>query len=211
MPAARILVISDIRILRDAVASDLASRDGIEVIGAASSGDGPRRAAEERVNLVLLDANIAGGAAFAQGLRRHVPGLRIVLFAVLEGGIDLVGWARTSINGVVARDDSAADLFAAVKGALRGEVFCSTKLTGILFAHVAALADRQGAGQATAALTGRESEIMLLVEQGLSNREIAGRIGIGTATVRNHLHRTFTKLGARSRSEAVARLRQRHG
>jgi DNA-binding NarL/FixJ family response regulator len=207
----RIFVISDIRLLRDGIVLDLSRCESLEVIGAADGTEGLARVAAESPTVVLLDAGVAGGLAVPRRLRQLVPELRIVVFAVAPGETDIVAWAEAGTNGYVAREASSTDLIVAIEGALRGEIFCSARLTGLLLARVAELSGRRGPCESADVLTPRERSVMDLLEHGLSNKEIARRLGIGPATVKNHVHRILGKLQARGRGEAVARLRRSEG
>ena len=210
-PRTRVFLMSDIRLLRDGVVLDLSRCESLEVIGAADGAEGPARVAADRPDVVLLDAGIGGGLAAPRRLRQLVPDLRIIVFAIAPGETDIVAWAEAGTDGYVAREASSTDLVAAIEGALRGEVFCSSRLTGLLLARVAELSGRRLAYETSDVLTRRERSVMHLLEHGLSNKEIARRLGIGPATVKNHVHRILGKLQARGRGEAVARLRQAEG
>jgi DNA-binding NarL/FixJ family response regulator len=141
-------------------------------------------------------------------LKALSPDLRVVVFALADGEAGIVGWAEAGASGYVARDGNADDLIAAVDGAMRGEVFCSPKLAGLLFARVAELAGDTALAQVAGGLTPREQEIMALVDEGLGNKEIARRLGIENSTVKNHVHRILAKMQVHGRGEAAARRRR---
>ncbi|WP_239002711.1 LuxR C-terminal-related transcriptional regulator [Rhodovastum atsumiense] len=207
---ARVFVISDIRLLQESVVVGLSHSDNMNVIGWADSTEGPARVATERPDVVLLDAGASNGFTLPPLLRRLVPGLCVVVFGVASNEADIMAWAEAGASGYVARNGSGSDLIAAVKAALRGEISCSARVTGRLFARIAELSERRYPNETAELLTTRERQVMSLVEQGLSNKEIARELGIGPATVKNHIHRILRKLRARGRGEAAARLR-RHG
>ncbi len=204
----RVVVVSDIRLLREGVALVLARCEGLHVAGSADAAGAPALVAAQRPDAVLLDAGVAGGLKLPLLLRDVLPGLRVVAFAIADGDGDVVAWAEAGASGCVGRDGSADDLASAVDGALRGEVFCSARLAGLLFARVAELSGRAAPAAEMVGLTPREREIVSLVDQGLANKEIARRLGIGHATVKNHVHRILEKMHARGRGEAAARLRR---
>jgi DNA-binding NarL/FixJ family response regulator len=106
----------------------------------------------------------------------------------------------------VAREGSVHDLVDAVERAARGELQCSPQVAGTLIRRLAWRA-AAGATLIPSPLTARESEIVRLIDEGLSNKEIAVRLGIEVATVKNHVHNLLEKLRVRRRSEAAARLR----
>jgi DNA-binding NarL/FixJ family response regulator len=204
----RVVVVSDTRLLRDGVALALARCGVLHVVGSADVAEAPALVIAQRPDAVLLEAGGAGGLELPRLLRDVLPGLHVVVFAIADGDADIVAWAEAGASGYVGRDGSAEDLASAVDGALRGEVFCSARLAGLLFARVAELSGRATPAVETTGLTSREREVVVLVEQGLPNKEIARRLGIGHATVKNHVHRILEKMHARGRGEAAARLRR---
>jgi two-component system, NarL family, nitrate/nitrite response regulator NarL len=119
----------------------------------------------------------------------------------------VIACAEAGISAFVAREGTAEDLVAAVHQAMRGELVCSPRVTALLFDRVAALSAERTTSIPTDALTEREKEIIPLVEQGLSNKEIARQLRVGAATVKNHVHNILEKLQVRRRGEVAARLR----
>jgi DNA-binding NarL/FixJ family response regulator len=99
------------------------------------------------------------------------------------------------------------DLVAVVQSAEAGELRCSGRLAAILLQRVTALAAR-GVSEEPVHLTSREIEIAELIEQGLTNKEIAHQLTIQLSTAKNHVHRILDKLETHTRGEAVARLRR---
>ena len=102
-----------------------------------------------------------------------------------------------------------ATLIGVVEEAAAGRLLCSPAIAGALRDRLAALAAAERL-RATSGLTRREREIAPLVEQGLTNKEIAARLCIEPTTVKNHVHSILGKLGARRRGEAAARMRAQH-
>ena len=104
-------------------------------------------------------------------------------------------------------DASVDDLVDAIRKALRGEVICSARVTGLLFQRVAALSEATQAPSNMRPLTRRECEIAKLVNKGMSNKEIARSLRIASATVKNHVHNILEKLQVSRRGAAAAILR----
>jgi DNA-binding NarL/FixJ family response regulator len=134
-----------------------------------------------------------------------MPGVKVIAFAVSEIEDDLIACIEAGIAGFVTRDASIDDLAQSIMNALRDEVICPPRIAGLLFKRVAALSE---AGTPNVQmLTRREREIAELLNEGLSNKEIARNLRIGSATVKNHVHNILEKLHVRRRGEAAARLR----
>jgi two-component system nitrate/nitrite response regulator NarL len=204
----KVLVCSDIRLLRDGITLALGQAGLLHVVGAVEIEGCLDMVARQRPDVVLLDAGIASGRELPRLLKQVRPDVRVVVVALADGEAEIVGWAEAGVSGYVGRDGTADDLTAAVEGALRGEALCSPKLVGLLFARVAELSEIAVPGQAARVLTRREREIMALMEQRLTNKEIARRLGIGHATVKNHVHHILEKVRVSGRAELAVRMSQ---
>src|SRR5439155_827652 len=106
-----------------------------------------------------------------------------------------------------AREASIDDLVTVIESVARGEAICSPRVAAGLLRRVAALAAGHGGDLPRAQLTNREREIVRLIDNGLSNKEIARALGIEVATVKNHVHNILEKLQVHRRGEAAARVR----
>jgi two-component system nitrate/nitrite response regulator NarL len=107
----------------------------------------------------------------------------------------------------VTQDASLDDLAGTIRGVLRGELRCPPRIAATLFKRVAALAAPGRPALATV-LTAREREVLAVLDEGLSNKQIAARLCIEIATVKNHVHHILEKLQVASRSEATAYARR---
>jgi two-component system nitrate/nitrite response regulator NarL len=204
----RIFILSDVRLYREGLAWSVSQRPELEVIGAsAPSAEALAQIASSVPTAVLLDFATPGALDLPKELSRLLPGIKIIAFAVSEIDDELIACAEAGIAGFVTRDGSVDDLVMSILNALRGEVFCSPHITGLLFKHVAALSDARSGPSSKHALTRREREVAELVNEGLSNKEIARSLRIGSATVKNHVHNILEKLHVNRRGEAAARLR----
>jgi two-component system, NarL family, nitrate/nitrite response regulator NarL len=201
----RVLVASPIRFYADGLAHELARTDGIEVVGVARTERQLVQDADELApDVVLLDVSLTPNARNA--LPRSV---RVVALAVAEP--DVLDWAEHGVDGLVTRDSSLADVAAAIRDAHSGELHCSPRIAAELLHRVGSLAAEQTTAVepgGIAELTVRELEILRLIDNGLSNKEIAYSLSIETTTVKNHVHNLFEKLGVHRRRDAVATLRR---
>jgi two-component system nitrate/nitrite response regulator NarL len=204
----RIFILSDVRLYREGLAWSLSQRPEVEVIGAAAlSAEALAQIAGSRPTAVLLDFATPGALDLPKELDRSLPGIKVIAFAVSEVDHDLIACAEAGIAGFVTRDGSVDDLVRSILNTLRGEVACSPRIAGLLFRRLAALSEAKREPPTTSALTRREREIAELVNEGLSNKEIARSLRIGAATVKNHVHNILEKLQVSRRGEAAARLR----
>jgi len=159
--------------------------------------------------VVLLDASDAGAPELARQLARCEPVVAIIAFAS-SGDVDArLLLAESGVLGYLPRDGSVADLLAVVESACRGDLVCDARLAGGLARRLAQLAGTAVDPTARAErLTHRERELVRLVDEGKSNKEIASQLHIEVATVKNHIHHILRKLGVHRRGEAAAALRR---
>lgn len=208
--SARVLIVSGLRLLRDGLAEALA-RTGIHV--AATMPDAERACAAIAAHaptLVLIDIELRDSLALVRAVHDAPQAPRIVVFAVSDSEDALLPYIEAGIDGYVARDGSLGDVVATVESVGRGETIVSPRLAASLFQRLADQRRRREMGSASPAgpeLTVREREILSLVEQGMTNKEIARRLGIELATVKNHVHHVLEKLKVSRRGQAAARAR----
>jgi DNA-binding NarL/FixJ family response regulator len=163
-------------------------------------------ALEEPPEAVLLDLPARLGLGALEELGRAAPGARVVALNVAEDDeAAVIAWAEAGVGGLLAREVDVAEVERAVETTASGGTVCSPQLAAVLLKRVAQGAEERPA--ATVPLTAREREIAALIDQGLSNKEIAARLEIGLPTVKNHVHNLLTKLKASRRGQAAAMLR----
>jgi two-component system, NarL family, nitrate/nitrite response regulator NarL len=203
----RVLIASDVRLYRDGLAITLAGLRRLVIVGAVAGSDlTPACLSHLRPDVVLLDITLSGCLGLPGALHTKPP-VKFVAFAVSESDDGVLACAEAGFSGYVGKDGSAEDLVLTIEGTLRGEVLCPPQIAGALFRRLAAIVNRHRPHPRIATLTRREFEIMELVDQGHSNKEIARRLRIGPATVKNHVHNILEKLQVRRRAEAAAAIR----
>jgi DNA-binding NarL/FixJ family response regulator len=204
-----ILIVSEIRLYREGLAELLARQGSLRVIGTAALADEAiARACELSPSVVLIDQALPGGLLLSRTLLEMQPNVRVVALGVPEDAESVLSIAEAGIVGYVPRDGTMENLVDTVERAVRGELQCSPQLAGAIIRRLAMRA-AVGSEVHRGPLTARESEIVRLIDQGLSNKEIAVRLGIEVATVKNHVHNLLEKLRVHRRAEAAAHLRAR--
>jgi DNA-binding NarL/FixJ family response regulator len=153
---------------------------------------------------VVVDASTSHGLALARQIKCADPTLPVIGFGISESPADVIRCAEAGIAGFIDQNGSVDSLVAVVCDALRGEFHCSPRVSKILCAHVARLADH--GSRAPSSLTPREIEIAGLVAEGMSNKEIAKGLHIGPTTVKNHVHNILDKLNVRRRAAIAGRV-----
>ena len=213
----RLIVASELRLLRDGLAEALARQADMRVVSVASDAGEVRAAVRAHApDVLLLDAGLAGSLALA---REFAPdgAVRVIAFAVADDDHALVACIEAGVAGYIARDGTLHDVVEAVRSVGRGETICSPRLAASLFRRLAVLererrstsvSDRSDSDDISL-LSARERQVLSLLDQGLANKEIASRLNVEVATVKQHVHRILEKLHVRRRGQAVARAR--HG
>jgi two-component system, NarL family, nitrate/nitrite response regulator NarL len=203
-----VCLVTDIRLYRE-VLSNALERHGVFIVGAAAGVEDAVQLVEEvRPNVVLLDMATAERMETVHALLDATPGIKIVALGVRENEREVIACAEAGVSGFVTRDSSIDDLVATVKSVARGEARCSPRMAAALLRRVANLAAEQQAKGVEARLTPRECDILGLIENGLSNKEIARELHIEISTVKNHVHNLLGKLNVRRRGEAAAYARR---
>jgi two-component system nitrate/nitrite response regulator NarL len=207
----RVLIISEVRLYREGLVRLLRREPRLDVVGTAC--DVPEAldvlaGLPEPPEAVLLDVPAPRGLEAMRRLEPSLPAARIVALNVSDAdGAAVIAWAEAGVSGLLARDADVKEVAQAVATTAAGGTVCSPRLAALLLKRVAATAgERRGA----APLTSREREIAELLEEGLSNKEIAARLAIELPTVKNHVHSILTKLKASRRGQAAAMLREAH-
>jgi two-component system nitrate/nitrite response regulator NarL len=207
----RLFILSDVRLLCEGLVLALSQQSSVIVVGSSDLSTSPTQIAALRPDVLLLDIAMSGGLNVSLPLREALPNLKIVAIAVAEVERELIACAEAGVSGFVSRQGSAHDVVAAVHCAVRGELVCSPRTAAMLFGRLAALSSKRSTALDNGALTRREHEIVSLVNEGLSNKEIARQLRIQNATVKNHIHNILSKLQVRRRGEAAAQLRRAVG
>jgi DNA-binding NarL/FixJ family response regulator len=203
----RIVVVGDIRMYRDGVAAHLSRDARFSVVATAATRDEAGRCVEEhQPDVVVLDMALGGSLPTVWDVAHRAPSARIVALTVpdVEGAV--LACVEAGIAGYVSRDGSLADLTAAIESAMRGECVLPPRIAASLVRRVSLLAADRVTEAAAAALTAREQEIVTLIAEGLSNKQIGARLHIELATVKNHVHNILDKLHVRTRADAVTRV-----
>ena len=204
-----IFLIARTRFYREGLADALGRAEGIRVVGTASGSEEALARVQLLVpDIVLLDTAVAGMLELVRALTANSRATRVVALALPERASEVVACAEAGVSGYVTEEASFADLVTTVEGVARGEMRCSPRVTATLLRRVAVLAAGHHTSSSPSTLTARELEVLVLLDEGLSNKQIARRLCIELATVKNHVHHILEKLQVRRRGEASAYLRR---
>jgi DNA-binding NarL/FixJ family response regulator len=199
-----VLLVDDHPVVRDGLRGMLAGEPGIEVVGEAGNGrDAVGAARRLRPEVVLMDLRMpeVDGVAATLALREELPATRVLVLTTFDADRDIQRAIAAGAVGYLLKDAPRGDLVRGVRAAARGEAALAPAVAARLMARSAA--------PATEPLTARERQVLTLVADGLTNRQIGRRLQVSETTVKTHLVRTFAKLGVDDRTAAVTAALQR--
>ena len=206
--ALRIFVLAEVRALGEGLARLLRDEPGFEVVGTGPpDGECAQRIEAAGTRVVVLDGSNADTPALARRLGAANSGCRLLAIGLPEDEALVLQCARAGVAGYVARDAPSRLLVDSVRELAQGGFPCPREIAAILFRHVAGAAPHDRGSNGSAPLTGRERQIVGLIDRGFTNREIAAALSIELATVKNHVHNLLEKLHVRRRAAAAAKLR----
>ncbi|MBO3749329.1 response regulator transcription factor [Streptosporangiaceae bacterium NEAU-GS5] len=196
----RIVLIDDHTLLREAVREALDCEPDMTVVGDTASGaSGVRRCQTERPDVVLLDVEIPGESVTGtvHAIRAASPDTRILIVSMHDDPATVRRLLDCGVRGYLLKSCSRTDLVSSIRAV------CADGIRIVLHVSAEALTYSASAAACTESLTRRELEVLTLVSEAMSNRQISQRLTISEGTVKRHLGTIFAKLGACSRLDAV--------
>ncbi len=209
-PLTTVGIVHASRLIRDGLCDLLAHRGALDVAAAYGSvGDvASRPIPQEHVLLLDLATARAAGAEALMALHRTLPQAKVLMFNVDDDDQAIVECVRAGASGCILQEATFDELLAAVQALVSGMAPQSPRVITSLFSYVASL--QRGEERAEpVALTPREEQILALMAEGLSNKEIAARLVLQPQTVKNYAHLVMQKLDLHSRLDVVRTLRAR--
>ena len=212
MPKIRVLLIEDNRLLREGIAAMLNRHGDFKVVTRSGSGDAVRQFKDmPPPNVILLDLGLEreDSLRLMTVLREEFPAAKVIAIDILSEHIDIVEFVKAGGCGFILKDACLADYVRTIKAVAEGAKVLPPIMTKSLFTQIVELALESGKGipNNSIQLTNRERQIVDLISEGLSNKEIAERLHIATYTVKSHVHNTLEKLTLRTRLQIAAFVR----
>jgi two-component system nitrate/nitrite response regulator NarL len=200
-------IIEDNRLVREGLIALLSNLSDVRVV-ASASGDETAMLPDVNAQVILLDVGLSHGHSLrvAKQIRENWPDSRVILMDVLPVYEDLVQFVNAGVSGFVMKDATLEDLISTVRSVAQGGQVLPPQMATTLFARIATDAVVRGRPEALEAvrMTPREREVIDLIAEGLSNKEIATRLEIATDTVKSHVRNVMEKLMLHTRLQIAA-------
>lgn len=212
----RVVLADDQRVVREGLATLLSLLAGVEVAGTASDGDeAVELAARVSADVVLMDLRMprCDGVEATRRLRQRDPNIKVLVLTTYADDRSVIDALRAGARGYLTKDAGAAEIHRALDQVMRGHAAIDPAVQHHVIDAIAASPERRDsvhARQLPDGLTPRESEVLALIAEGLSNREIADRLHVNESTIKSHINHLFAKTGVRDRAQAVS-YAYRHG
>ena len=211
MKRIRVLLVDDQGLFREALATLLGLHSQLEIVGEAADGEaGVALAQTLRPDVVLMDLRMPGmsGVEATRRLRRLVPETRVLVLTTFEDDDEVLAAIEAGAAGYMLKASPAEKLVEAICTVMRGGSPLEPSVASKVMAELARLSRRQSEERCQRLadpLSTRELEVLRALCEGLSNKEIAAKLGLTEGTVKNHMTQVLSKLGVLDRTQAALR------
>ncbi len=213
MPPIRILLVDDQTMFRSGMRMLLSSQSDFEVVGEAADGEEAlQKCTSLKPDVVLMDLRmpVLDGAAATRRLRATQPNVRVIVLTTFDEDAAIFDGLRAGAIGYLLKDAPTDKLYEAIRAAAHGETVLQPSVAAKVVAQFTRLSDQAPAWAHALAepLSPRELEILRLLANGATNREIAAQLVLAEGTVKNHVTSILGKLGVTDRTAAAMRAKE---
>jgi len=202
-----IVLIEDNRLVREGIAALLNQQSDFRVVGALSTGD-PELLRSNPPQVILLDLGLweDDSLRISEVISKESPDSRIIVMDLLPAHEDIVEVVNAGVWGFIMKDATLDDLVATIRSVAAGTKVLPPQMTSSLFSQIAkeAVEADESAAIESVRMTAREREVVDLIAEGLSNKEIAARLEIAAHTVKSHVRNIMEKLALHTRLQIAA-------
>jgi DNA-binding NarL/FixJ family response regulator len=200
-----ILVIEDNKLLRDGIASILKKQPDMHVV--ATFGDGENvllMMGKHNSNIVILDLGLQNqnSLQIVKLSKEHFPNIKIIVMDLIPLQTDVFEFVRAGVSGFILKDASIAEFLKTIRSVYKGAQVLPAHLTGSLFSQIVDYAvngSKTSVVDESVRLTKREKQVVALIADGFSNKEIAQKLQLATYTIKSHVHNILEKLALHTR------------
>ena len=213
MKRIKILLIEDNRILREGIKELINEQPDLKIVAVSGGNhDTLERIRSSNPRVVLMDLGLRNenGLRIVAMLAKEMPHTRVIGMGLIPSQLDIVEFVEAGAAGFILKDATIEEVLGTIRSVARGVGVLPPPLTGSLFTHVVDQALQRAKGKITDAvrMTKREREIIILIAEGMSNKEIAQRLNLSTYTVKSHVHNILEKMALHSRLEIALQFRE---
>lgn len=206
-PTITVFLLAQNRLVREALSRMFSKRAELKQVGCSDfSAASLRQILAASPDVLIVDGSLDNHVQdeLLRELQMNLPKIKIMMIGAEIDGQDLLRSIRAGVMGYITKDASAFEIMASVEVVARGGAVCSPRLCAFLF-RVAAHLDQMPNFHIRnkLGLTNREQQVVVLISEGLTNKEIANRLNLAEQTVRNHVHRMLRKVGVSHRLAVV--------
>jgi DNA-binding NarL/FixJ family response regulator len=200
----RILVIEDNPVLRDGITAMLNEQADMHVVATIGSGNNVLlKASQTKSHVILMDVGLKNfkESSVVESIKKKMPEIKVIGMGFVPTQSDIVEFVEAGASGFILKVATVKEFIGTIRSVAQGIKVLPPSLAGSLFSHVIELALKKNKGKITSAvrMTKREREIIVLIADGLSNKEIAQQLNIATHTVKSHVHNIMEKLALHTR------------
>ena len=208
MKQVRLIVVEDNRLLREGLSAMLREQSDIAVIGAVANGEGLSKMLKGKVDVVLLDLVLRSqnSLGLVESIKRTNPKVRVIVMDIEPIQPALVDYVMAGVDGFVLKDATFPEFLHTIRQVARGSRVMPALLTSSLLYQIADHVTRTGKGNPfkSVKMTSREREVVELIAEGLSNKQIAAHLNLAVDTVKSHVHNILEKLSLHTRLEIAS-------
>lgn len=208
MKVIRLILVEDNRLMREGLRAMLDEQTGFRVVASLGTGDTILKGRRSRGDVVLLDVGLRSQSSLklVSAIKARHSALKIIVMDLAPTQSTLMEYVSAGVSGFVLKDATFANLIHTIREVARGEKVLPPPLTSSLFSQIADIATRRGKGNPfkSVKMTSREREVVELIAEGLSNKEIASRLHLAVDTVKSHVHNILEKLALHTRLEIAS-------
>jgi len=201
----KILVVDDQHLIRQGLATLLSIEDDFDIVGEAGDGTESLLLVEKlSPDVVLMDLRmpVCDGVTATSRIRARFSLVKVLALTTFDDEELILDAVHAGVSGYLLKDSPRDQLAAAVRAVHQGNLYMGPTIAPKLMSHVSRTSTKLCASM-LARLTSRELEVLRLIGQGNSNKEIAAKLAITEGTVKNHITRVLTAIGARDRTQAA--------
>ena len=207
MKKIRLLLIEDNRLLREGITGIVQKEPDLQLLAASPNLVPTVMLGQQKPQIVLLDQCLhdQDSLRVTQMVKKKVPEAKVIVMGLIPVKADVAEFVKAGASGFILKDSTVKDFLKTIRSVAAGKTVLPPQLTGSLFSQIAEDAGRHGKVRATdIRLTRRQREIIDLIAEGLTNKEIAQRLHLATYTVKSHVHAILEKLALHSRLQVAA-------